>query len=417
VIRAQEGYFPGMVVAAFIAPYLLDATNRFATAAAELPGVELALITSEPQDRVPGPLRRSLAAHWRIDDPLDAGQLAGAVEAISARLGPVQHLLAVLEQLQVPVARVREQLGIAGLNVATARNFRDKAQMKSVLRAAGLPCARYLLADSPAAAEGFAAAVGFPVVVKPPAGAGALSTFRLDDPGDLKVWLDTAPPAPDRLALIEEFLTGDEGSYDSVMVDGRIVWDSVSQYLPTPLEVLRNPWIQWAVLMPRDIGGPRCAAIRSAAPTALAALGLRTGLTHMEWFARPDGTIAVSEVAVRPPGAQITSMLCYAHDYDLYRGWAQLMTGGGFTPPERLWSVGTVFLRGQGTGRVAAVHGIDTLPPEVSSIVIESRLPKPGQQSSGGYEGDGYIIVRHPDTDVVARALRQLVTRVRVELG
>jgi hypothetical protein len=406
-----------MVVAAFIAPYLLDATNRFATAAAELPGVELALITGEPLDRVPGPLRRSLAAHWRVDDPLDAGQLAEAVQAISARLGPVEHLLAVLEQLQVPVARVREQLGIAGLNVATARNFRDKAQMKSVLRAAGLPCARFLLADSPAAAEGFAAAVGFPVVVKPPAGAGALSTFRLDDPGDLKVWLDAAPPAPDRLALIEEFLTGDEGSYDSVMVDGRIVWDSVSQYLPTPLEVLRNPWIQWAVLMPRDIGGPRCAAIRSAAPVALAALGLRTGLTHMEWFARPDGTIAVSEVAVRPPGAQITSMLCYAHDYDLYRGWAQLMTGGGFTPPERLWSVGTVFLRGQGTGRVAAVHGIDPLPPEVRSIVIESRLPKPGQQSSGGYEGDGYLIVRHRDTDVVARALRQLVTRVRVELG
>jgi phosphoribosylaminoimidazole carboxylase (NCAIR synthetase) len=406
-----------MAVAAFIAPYLLEATTRFAVAAAELPGVELALITSEPADQLPGPLARQLAAHWRVDDVLDAGQLAGAVEAVGARLGPVQQLLAVLEQLQVPVARVREYLGLAGLDVATARNFRDKAQMKSVLRAAGVPCARYLLADSPAAAREFAAAAGFPLVVKPPAGAGAQSTFRLDDQADLRVWLDAAPPAPDRLALMEEFLTGDEGSYDSVMVDGRIVWDSVSLYLPTPLEVLRNPWIQWMVLMPRDISGPSYAAIRSAAPAALTALGLRTGLTHMEWFARPDGTIAVSEVAVRPPGAQITAMLCYAHDFDLYRGWAQLMTGGGFTPPERGWSVGTVFLRGQGTGRVAAVHGIGTLPPEVSSIVIESRLPQPGQQSSGSYEGDGYIMVRHRDTDTVTRALRALITGVRVELG
>jgi hypothetical protein len=32
------------------------------------------------------------------------------------------------------------------------------------------------------------------------------------------------------------------------MVDGQIVWESVSSYLPTPLEVLRNPWIQWMVL-------------------------------------------------------------------------------------------------------------------------------------------------------------------------
>ena len=42
----------------------------------------------------------------------------------------------------------------------------------------------------------------------------------------------------------------------------------------------------------------------------------------MEWFRRPDGTVAVSEVAMRPPGAQITSMLCYAHDFDLDSAWA-----------------------------------------------------------------------------------------------
>ena len=201
------------------------------------------------------------------------------------------------------------------------------------------------------------------------------------------------------------------------MMDGQIVWDSVSRYLPTPLEVLRNPWIQWMVLLPRDIGGPEYDGIRAIAPAALRALGLRSGLTHMEWFRRPDGSVAVSEVAARPPGAQITSMLCYAHDFDLYGAWAQLMVHGSFAPPARLWSVGTVFLRGQGTGRVLAVHGLDRLPPEVSSLVVESRLPEPGQVSSGSYEGDGYIIVRHPDTAVVTDALRRLVTGVRVELG
>jgi hypothetical protein len=66
---------------------------------------------------------------------------------------------------------------------------------------------------------------------------------------------------------------------------------------------------------------------------------------------------------------------------------------------------------------VLAVHGIGGLPREVGSIVVESRLPKPGQLSSGSYEGDGYIIVRHPDTAVVTDAMRQLVTSVRVELG
>ena len=49
--------------------------------------------------------------------------------------------------------------------------------------------------------------------------------------------------------------------------------------------------------------------------------------------------------------------------------------------------------------------------------MIESRLPEPGQPSSGSYEGDGYVIVRHRDTAVVTDALRRLVTSVRIELG
>jgi hypothetical protein len=406
-----------MTVAGFVAPYLLDTTTRFVEAAAGLPGVQLALITSEPEDGLPPGLRRALAGHWRVDDALDAGQIAWAVEGLGGQLGHVQRLIAVLEQLQVPVAQVREHLGIPGMDPGTARNFRDKAQMKTVLRAAGVPCARHRLAAFADEATDFAREVGFPLVVKPPAGAGAKSTFRLDDPSDLRTWLEMSPPSPDRPAMIEEFLTGEEGSFDSVVVDGQLVWASISSYLPTPLEVLRNPWMQWVVLLPRDISGPEYDEIKKIAPAALRALGLRTGLSHMEWFRRPDGSVAVSEVGARPPGAQITSMLCFAHDFDLYTAWSRLMVDGTFDPPERRWSAGTVYLRGQGAGQVRAVHGLDRLSPEVGALIVDSRMPHPGQPSSGSYEGDGFITVRHPDTAVVTAALKQLVTTVRVELG
>ena len=103
------------------------------------------------------------------------------MQGLSRQLGQVERLLAVLEQLQVPLAQVREHLGIGGMDPVTANNFRDKAQMKTVLRAAGVPCARHKLAVSAADAIEFAERVGFPLVVKPPAGAGAKSTFRLDD--------------------------------------------------------------------------------------------------------------------------------------------------------------------------------------------------------------------------------------------
>ncbi|MGO8956749.1 MAG: hypothetical protein ACLQFR_05165 [Streptosporangiaceae bacterium] len=43
-----------------------------------------------------------------------------------------------------------------------------------------MPFARHALVDSATSAAAFAQDVGFPLVVKPPAGAGAKSTFRLD---------------------------------------------------------------------------------------------------------------------------------------------------------------------------------------------------------------------------------------------
>jgi hypothetical protein len=218
-------------------------------------------------------------------------------------------------------------------------------------------------------------------------------------------------------ALLEEFLTGEEHSFDSVSIDGATVWASISDYSPPPLEVLRNPWIQWTVLLPHDITGPAYDGIHHWGPAALQALGVRDALTHMEWFRRPDGSVAVSEVAARPPGAQLTSMHGYAHDFDLYRAWAELVILGRFDPPERRYAAGTAYLRGMGHGRVRAVHGVDTMQHELGHLVVEARLPRVGQPAASDYLGEGYIIVRDAQTAVVADALRRIVSGVRVELA
>jgi hypothetical protein len=143
---------------------------------------------------------------------------------------------------------------------------------------------------------------------------------------------------------------------------------------------------------------------------------VQDALTHMEWFRRPDGSVAVSEVAARPPGAQLTSMLGYVHDVDLYRGWAELMVLGRFEPRERRYAAGTAYLRGQGRGRVRAVHGVEDLQRELGHLVVEARLPRPGQPVTSGYEGQGFVIVRDPDTEVVRDALRRIVSGIRVQL-
>src|SRR5215203_5935451 len=274
-----------MVVAAFVAPFLLPATARFVATAAKLPDVSLAVITAEPVERLPTELKHHLDGHWRVDDTLDPRQLVEAVRGLSQQLGPVERLVGALEQLQVPMAYVREQLGIDGMDTQTALNVRDKSRMKTVLRAAGIPCARHQLVTNASEAFAFAEAVGFPLVAKPPAGAGAQATYRLDDVSALRGWLEALPPHSDAPGLLEEFLTGEEHTFDSVTVGGQTVFSSIADYLPTPLEVLRQPWIQWTVVLPRELDDPRYDGIWEIGPAALQALGVRDALTHMEWFA------------------------------------------------------------------------------------------------------------------------------------
>src|SRR4051794_3965358 len=285
-----------MVVAAFVAPYLLEATSRFVLSAARLPGVRLAVITTSPTEALSPELTEALAGHWQVVDALDPQQIVDAVRGLSGQLGPVQRLIGALEQLQVPLAQARDALGIDGMSEQVAHNVRDKSQMKSVLAAAGVPCARHQLIHHTDQAVAFRDQVGYPMVAKPPDGAGAKATFRLDSDADFDSWLVAARHDPGEVWLLEEFLVGREHTFDSVTLGGETFWASISDYEPPPLEVLRTPWVQWTVLLPRDVSGRDYDGIRTAGPAALKALGVTDAFSHMEWFERPDGSVAVSEV-------------------------------------------------------------------------------------------------------------------------
>ena len=402
---------------AYVAPYLAETTLRFVSALARLEGVTLSLVTQDPLDRVPETLRPHVDEFVQVRDALDPDVLFRAVAELERRGRRIALLLGTFEELQVPLGVVRDRLGLPGMGAATAENFRDKARMKELLRAHGLPCARHTLARSPEDLRRFVSDSGLPIIVKPPAGSGSRGTFRLGTEADVASFLDAMPPSAESPSLVEEFVVGEEHSFDSMSLNGRVVWHSINHYYPSALEALREPWIQWCVLLPREAADPRYEGIRTVAGRALEVLGMSTGLSHMEWFRRPDGSVAISEVAARPPGARFVNLISWAHDFDLFRAWAEAVVYERFTPRPRRFAAGAAYLRGQGSGRVKAVRGLEEISEELGPLVVEARMPKESQPQAGGYEGEGYVIVRHPDTAVVKDALKKIVTRVRVELG
>ena len=179
---------------------------------------------------------------------------------------------------------------------------------------------------------------------------------------------------------------------------------------------METPWIQWVVVLPRNIEGPGFDDAQMLGVRAVHALGLETGFTHMEWFRRDDGSLAIGEIAARPPGAHIVLANSYAYGTDMYRAWARAVVDDTFDGPfERQFAVGVAFLRGVGHGRVARVHGVDQANAKVGHLVVESRLPVPGTPRAESYEGDGYVIVRDPDSEVVKAAMATIIETIQIE--
>ncbi|MBI5608074.1 MAG: ATP-grasp domain-containing protein [Deltaproteobacteria bacterium] len=395
----------------FVAPFPMDATLRFARGISSLQQVRLLGVLQQ----APHPDVNPFDDMELVGDALDPAEIAEACENLAEKWGSLHRVTGILEPLQVPLAEVRDQLGIDGPDAATARRFRDKALMKDTLRAAGIPCARHQLCTEPGQAGALVAKLGLPVVCKPPEGAGCRSTWRLDTLEDLERALAELRPSEETPLLVEEFLQGDEGSCEMVVLGGKVVAKSVSRYLPGPLEVLRNPWMQWVCWLPRHLPSAEYGDLFDLGPQVVEVLGLRDGIAHMEWFRRGDGSLAVGEVAARPPGGQLSLMTGHVHGVDIYRTWAKAVVDGEFDGPWlRQASAGTAFLRGQGRGRVASVEGLHEVYRAVGDMVIEARLPQIGQGKNDSYEGEGYIAIEDEDEARVLAGLRTIVETVRI---
>lgn len=399
----------------FVAPFPAETTMRFARATRSLADVRVTGVVNKPPTGSDVGLFEDMA---HAERPMDISDLRAAVEELVQRHGTPHRIIGLLEPLQVELAQLRSEFDVPGTGVYTAELFRDKAKMKEALRAAGLPCARHRLLTSWQDAGAFIEEVGFPIILKPPAGMGCKATWRIRSLDQLKAALAAVKPTADRPSLAEEMIRGREHSLETITVGGKVKLSSITTYHPSPLEVVESPWIQWVIVAPRDVDGPEFREAHALGRQTIAALGLDSGMTHMEWFRRDDGALAIGEIAARPPGANIARMTGLAYDTSMYRAWARAVVDDAFDGPwERKFATGVAFLRGMGHGRVLGVDGVKRAHEAVGDLVVESKLPVIGAPKSDSYEGDGYVIVRHPDTNVVKGAMQTVIDTIRVYYG
>jgi hypothetical protein len=402
---------------AYITPNFTANAVRFIEALASLHDIRLIIISQEPVSLLPSWQQSRISVSREVADVFDKWTLIKVLTDLQKTTGTIQRILGATEQLQVPMAEARNALGIDGMDIETAMNFRDKSRMKMLFNENKIPCAKHGLVHDLESAIRFTKTCPYPVVAKPVAGAGAQATYRITNDEEMHHAFSALGHASADGVIIEEFIQGEEFSLDTISLNGKILGQTINQYYPTPLEAMSNPWIQWRVILRKEHQHKSFDDIRKAGKKALDILGMKTGLSHMEWFRRVDGSIAISEVAARPPGAQFTTLISRACDIDVVRAWARLMVYNEAVSPEIQYCSGAAYLRGQGEGRVSHVEGLESIRTKYADIITDIRIPKKGQEKSLSYEGEGFIILRHPEAHVVEEALKEIVETVKVILS
>ena len=379
-------------------------------------GANVIGIGERPRDALSDELKGWLAEYIQVRSVVHEPSLIEAIRFIQDKV-PVERLEATVEAHIMAAAAAREACGIPGTSTETAFLCRDKPAMKDALRRAGIPCAQSTRAETAQDAREFAAATGYPLIIKPPAGAGASGTYKVRNDGELERIIHESGLAGGQAVAVEEFIEGHEGYIDTITIDGEVGHEFITHYYPNVLEAMRERWISPQFIATNRIDASAYQEVRELGQQVTRALGIGTSATHMEWFFGPRG-LKFSEIGCRPPGVDAWDVYCAANEMDLYAEWARAICGEPPAQgPSRRYAAGHVALRPDRDGHIAGYSGLEELQRRFGDHVFATHLPSEGsptQPVEAGYKANAWIRLRHPDYDELRQMLDEVGRLVRV---
>ena len=361
-------------------------------------GARVIGLGEHPVNSLSWTVKQSLADYLCVPSLVDTDSVLATVRQKAAHT-PIDRVECLWEPFMTLAAQLREMLDIDGMHMAQTELFRDKKKMKDALDAAGLRTPRNSTATGSGAIRAAAELIGLPLVIKPIAGAGSAHTHEVRDQAGLEAAIEDV--GEHREVSVEEYIEGEEYTFDTVCANGRILYENIAWYRPKPIIGRNVEWISMQTVNLRNLDRPELAAGRELGRRVIETLGFRTGFTHMEWFSTPSGEAVFGEISGRPPGGRSVDLMNYSIDFDIYEGWAQAVTRGEFNQAvNRRYNAAAIFKRARGHGHICAIHGLDNLRYRYGAhIVVEDLLPigAPRRNWRQTLLSDGYLVVRHPD--------------------
>ena len=373
-------------------------------------------IGDSPESALPEIARQSLAAYFQVPSLGDTAAIVQQCMAIDRRTR-IDRVECTWEPYVTLAAQIRQALGVPGMIYDQVVAYRDKERMKQILDQHGIRTPRHAAANSVAGVREAIERVGYPVCIKPIAGAGSADTYRVRDDDELAAITPLLGHVP--TVSVEEFIEGSDYTFDTICVDGQIQFFNIATYRPRALIARQNEWISPQTICLREVDAKVLEGGRRMGQAVLEALEFQTGFTHMEWFLKPSGEVVFGEIAARPPGSHTVDLMNYANDCDLYDGWAEAVLHGRFSQSiQRRYNAGHIFKRARGQGQITAIEGIEGLLRDYSDhICVVDLLPIGATRRNWKQtlRSDGMVIARHPDLESLFEILDQIGIRLQMD--
>ena len=381
-------------------------------------GAKVLGVGDQPLTSMPAEAREALSDYLQVGSFGDEPRVVDEVRRW-LRGRAIARVECMWERLMYLAARLREAFAVPGMSMEQTLVFRDKERMKQAVERAGLRVPRHGRARSKLEAWAAVEHTGFPAVIKPIDGAGSKDTFRCGDRTEFEQVLQRTAHVPE--ISVEEYIDGEELTFDTVCANGRILFENVSWYRPKPMILAQNEWISMQNIVLRDLNTDLPRPGVELGHAVLRALDFQTGFTHMEWFRTPQGEAVFCEIGGRPPGARLVHAMNYSCDIDLFRGWAEAVCHGRLSQDTtKKYNAAMIFKRAQGHGTVRAHEGLAELMRRYGPHVATIELTPIGEQKRDWRKvvvGDGWVVVRHPDLAFTLEMSERFVNDLRVVAG
>jgi biotin carboxylase len=340
---------------------------------------------------------------------------AAATAWAAARVDAGERFAAVVcarEEAVLTAAELARAFGVAGNDPEAVHRVRVKDDCREFLRAAGFSQPELRVCTSRPDAADFLSRTRGPWVVKPRSGTGSAGVTRVDGPAELPAALANLDGAS--AFIVEEFVAGDEFSVEGVFVDGspRVLALTAKDVTAPPL------FVELGHALPAAIPHAVHDELAGTVAKALAALGLRHGLFHVEAWHGPNGAV-LGEVHVRPGGDYLHLLLETAFPgLELFGVLLDDALGREPALPELPAAAAAVRYLTAPPGLLRAVHGWPDVCAHPAVVHAELSVAAgeivPALASS--YDRAGAVVVR-AGTPEEARALaRRLAAGVRFEV-